>query len=168
MSEASDRKSNRGPNLIGAYINAVIEPVCAKRGFATADLIAAWADIVGPRYAEATQPEKLAWPRRDHANAAKGATLVIRVDAGMAIYLQHETALILERVNGFLGFGAVAKLKIVQGPVAAPKPRQPAPRPISRAAEAAINHATATVESDGLRAALERLGRGVYAEVERS
>jgi hypothetical protein len=176
MSDASQRRSNRGPSLIGAFVGAVIEPVCAKRGFATADLISAWADIVGPRYASTTQPEKIKWPRRDQApgaatdknQAASGATLVIRVDAGMAIYLQHETALVLERINGFLGFGAVTRLKIVQGPVGAPDRAKPAPPPLSRASEAAVADATAGIESEPLREALARLGRGVYGTVERS
>ena len=97
MSDDTNRRVNRGPQTIGALIGSVIAPVCAKRGFATADLIAAWSDIVGPRYATTTMPEKLTWPRRDQAKAPGGATLVIRVDSGMAIYLQHETAVLLDR-----------------------------------------------------------------------
>lgn len=156
---------------IGALVGAVIEPVCAKRGFATADLIQAWAEVVGPRYARATQPDKLIWPRREAtaagANTRQGATLVVRVDAGMAIYLQHEAAVIIERVNGFLGFGAVAALRIVQGPVDAPQQAK-APKAISPAAEREAAAAVADIESDGLRQALERLGQAVYGEVERS
>ena len=166
--EAPSRKS-RSAAPIGALIGTVIEPLCAKRGFATADLIAAWADVVGPRYARVTQPEKLLWPRRDGvegANRRTGATLVVRVDAGMAIYLQHETAVMLERINGFLGFGAVTQLKIIQAPVAPPPPPKRA-APSGRAVERAAA-AVKSVESDGLRAALERLGRGVYGEVEGS
>ena len=155
---------------IGALIGAAIEPICAKRGFATADLIQAWAEVVGPRYARATQPDKLIWPRRDSAataNVRKGATLVVRVDAGMAIYLQHEAAVILERVNGFLGFGAVTALRIVQGPVEAPPPPK-APRPVSDAAQREAAAAVEGIESEGLRQSLERLGRAVYTDAERS
>lgn len=168
MSNNASRKVNRGPQTIGALIGSVIAPVCAKRGFATADLISAWADIVGPRYATTTLPEKLTWPRRDQAKAPGGATLVIRVDSGMAIYLQHETTVLLDRINGFLGFGAVTQLKIVQGVVSKPVPRRAAPPPLTRAEEEEVASTVAAVESDGLREALARLGRGVYGSVKRS
>lgn len=168
MSDNASRKVNRGPQTIGTLIGSVIAPVCAKRGFATADLISAWADIVGPRYATTTLPEKLTWPRRDQAKAPGGATLVIRVDSGMAIYLQHETAVLLDRINGFLGFGAVTQLKIVQGVVSQPVPRRTAPPPLTRAEEEEVASTVAAVENDGLREALARLGRGVYGSVKRS
>lgn len=167
MSDNQNSKVNRGPRAIGALIGSVIAPVCAKRGFATADLISAWADIVGPRYATTTLPEKLTWPRRDQANAPGGATLVIRVDSGMAIYLQHETGVLLDRINGFLGFGAVAQLKIVQGVVSRPAPRIVAPPPLTKVEEEEVASTVATVESEGLREALARLGRGVYGSARR-
>ncbi|MCX5520016.1 MULTISPECIES: DUF721 domain-containing protein [Kaistia] len=168
MSDNTNPKVNRGPRSIGALIGSVIAPVCAKRGFATADLISSWADIVGPRYATTTMPEKITWPRRDQAKAPAGATLVIRVDSGMAIYLQHETGVILDRINGFLGFGAVSQLKIVQGVVATPRKATVAPAPLSKADEARVVDTVASVESEGLRQALERLGRGVYGASRRS
>lgn len=170
MTDQTKPQRQREAAAVGALIGTVIEPLCAKRGFATADLIQGWADVVGPRYARATQPEKLIWPRREGiagANVRTGATLVVRVDAGMAIYLQHEAAVIIERVNGFLGFGAVAALRIVQGPIDGPpspvRPAAPSPAAARRAAAS-----VAEVESDGLRAALERLGRAVYRDIEQS
>jgi hypothetical protein len=167
MSDNSNPKGNRGARSIGALIGSVIAPICAKRGFATADLISAWADIVGPRYATTTMPEKITWPRRDQAKAPSGATLVIRVDAGMAIYLQHETSVVLERINGFLGFGAVSQLKIVQGVVSPPRKAVATPPPLSLADEAIVADTVACVDSDGLREALARLGRGVYGSARR-
>lgn len=169
MSDERKTMKRRDAAAVGSFVGGVIEPLLAKRGFATADLIAAWADVVGPRYARSTQPDRLIWPRTtgaEGANRPRGATLVIRVDAGMAIYLQHETAVLLERINGFLGFGAVTTLKIVQAPVSPPAPiKKSAPSPaVAQKASAAV----AGIESDALRDALERLGRGVFGEVERS
>jgi hypothetical protein len=167
MSDNSNPKGNRSARSIGALIGSVIAPICAKRGFATADLISAWADIVGPRYATTTMPEKITWPRRDQTKAPAGATLVIRVDSGMAIYLQHETSVMLDRINGFLGFGAVSQLKIVQGVVSPQRKAVTAPPPLSQADEAIVADTVASVESDGLREALARLGRGVYGSARR-
>lgn len=167
MSDNANPKVKTSARSIGALIGSVIAPICAKRGFATADLISAWADIVGPRYATTTMPEKITWPRRDQAKAPSGATLVIRVDSGMAIYLQHETGVVLDRINGFLGFGAVSQLKIVQGVVSAPRKAVIAPPPISAADEAIVTETVASIENDGLREALARLGRGVYGQAKR-
>lgn len=168
MTDGPRSGGKREAQAIGALIGGVIEPVCAKRGFATADLIGAWDDIVGPRYAGSTQPEKIVWPRRDSA-ASKGATLVVRVDAGMAIYLQHEIGLVLQRINSFLGFEAIGSLRIVQGPVERPNAATRPPEPsVSPAAARAIGESLAEVESEGLRASLERLGRQVYGAVSRS
>lgn len=168
MTDGPRNGGKREAQAIGALIGGVIEPVCAKRGFATADLIGAWDEIVGPRYAGATQPEKIVWPRRDSASA-KSATLVVRVDAGMAIYLQHEIGLVLQRINSFLGFEAIGTLRIIQGPVERPRaPTRPAEPSVSPAAARAIGESLAEVESETLRAALERLGRQVYGAVSRS
>lgn len=168
MAESGKVGGRRDAQAIGALIGRVIEPVCAKRGFATADLIGAWDDIVGPRYAGTTQPEKIAWPRGDRSSGAT-ATLVIRVDAGMAIYLQHETSLILDRINGFLGFRAIGALRIVQGPVAQRRAAAaPTERPVSADEAAAIGAALDGMENEGLRDSLERLGRRIYAEVSRT
>lgn len=174
MSDARRDGSRRGgggrdARPIGALIGAVIDPICAKRGFASADLIGAWDDIVGKRYAGSTQPEKIIWPRREGENA-RGATLVVRVDAGMAIYLQHELTLVLDRVNAFLGFRAIGSIRIVQGPVERRVAEAPRAEPrLPESAEAAIRDSVGPVESEGLRSALEKLGRAVYARtVERS
>jgi hypothetical protein len=168
MTETAQKRDRREARPIGALIGSVIDPICAKRGFASADLIGAWDEIVGPRYARVTQPEKIAWPRRESASS-RGATLVVRVDAGMAIYLQHETSLILEKVNAFLGFAAISKLTIIQGPVeqAARAPQRAAEAPISARSAAHIKECVETIDSDPLREALETLGRRVYGAVER-
>lgn len=167
----ASRRSGAGRDArpIGALIGAVLDPVCAKRGFASADLIGAWDEIVGARYAGATQPEKILWPRREGENG-RGATLVVRVDAGMAIYLQHELTLVLDRVNAFLGFRAIGSIRIVQGPVERRAASAPRAEPkLPERAQAAIRESVGSVESEGLRDALERLGRAVYAaSVERS
>lgn len=167
---SSGRKgAGREARPIGALIGPVLDPICAKRGFASADLIGAWDEIVGRRYAGATQPEKIIWPRREGENA-RGATLVVRVDAGMAIYLQHELTLVLDRVNAFLGFRAIGSIRIVQGPVERRAASAPPAKPtLSEGAQAAIRDHVGPVESEGLRSALEKLGRAVYARtVERS
>jgi hypothetical protein len=72
--------------------------------------------------------------------------------------------MIAERVNGFLGFQAIERIKIVQAPVAPRQTRRPPPSgPIAPDDAAALSARVAGVEDEALRAALERLGRNVFA-----
>jgi hypothetical protein len=78
-----------------------------------------------------------------------------------ALHLQHESGEVIARVNAFLGFAAVARLKIVQKPVAAPAKPRPAQRALSLPEAARLDGMVRGIEDDGLREALARLGRSV-------
>ncbi|TGW06736.1 DUF721 domain-containing protein, partial [Mesorhizobium sp. M2D.F.Ca.ET.145.01.1.1] len=74
-------------------------------------------------------------------------------------HLQHETGEIINRVNAFLGFIAIGRIRIVQKPVTSGKARpKPALRPLSAAEKAKLADTVGLIEDDGLRASLERLG----------
>jgi hypothetical protein len=85
------------------------------------------------------------------------------VDGGRAIEVQHDSSRIIERINAYYGYEAIAALKIHQTRVK--KPASPPPRPAALAPEEArrLNARLETIADDRLRAALERLGRGVLA-----
>lgn len=164
MVDSTVRQGRRGPVMLGELVGRVLDPVTKRRGFATTDLIAAWPEVVGPRYADCTRPEKIVWPKGEEMERAP-ALLILRVDGPRAIFVQHEVGQIVERVNAFLGYGAIGHLRIVQAPVT---PAVPAAThetaPLNAEAEARLAEAIAAVPDDGLRAALDRLGRGVLGE----
>jgi hypothetical protein len=161
------KSRRRGPVALAELVGKAIGPLAARRGFATADLIAAWPEIAGARFAASSRPERIVWPKGT-ANDGKPAVLVVRVDGPAAILFQHEAGQTVERVNAFLGYAAIGQLRIVQGPVASAG-GEPAPRPGAITADDAtrLAEALAPVDNDGLRAALERLGRGVLADKSR-
>lgn len=162
MSQASQHGPG-GPRAIASLFGKVIEPVVAKRGFATANLIGAWPELVGARFASATQPERISWPR-GKARAEEAGTLTIRVMGGHAVYLQHELGALRERINSFLGFRAVGEIKLVQMPFTRPERKRPRPEPKLDDRQAAdLERQIGSVEDEGLREALRALGRGVLA-----
>jgi hypothetical protein len=164
MRQSGTPHKKRGPVALAELVGRVLDPVTARRGFATAELIAAWAEIVGVRYADCSRPEKIVWPR-GKANEDKAGTLVVAVEGPRALLLQHETDQIVERVNGFLGYGAVGRIKIVQGAVAPSASAQPPNEmPLDADDLTRLDDALAAVDGAELRAALARLGRGVIAE----
>jgi hypothetical protein len=162
-----DSKPRRGPVALSELVGKAIGPLAMRRGFATADLIAAWPGIVGARFADCTRPEKIAWPKGE-ADEWRSAVLVVKVDGPRAIFFQHEAGQVIERVNAFLGYAAIGRIRIVQAPVAA---IAGAPQSVAAALdtedEARLGRTLSGVDNDQLRAALDRLGRGVLKDKSR-
>lgn len=148
------------PRALAASLPKVTKPVLEKHGRAYAALIAEWANIVGPALAGMSLPEKLA----TSANAM-GSVLTVRVAGAAATEFQHLTPQILDRINTFLGYGAVTRLKLVQAPLPGPA-RRPAPRPVapSPATRKAIAAATESVTDSRLHDALVRFGEAVATQ----
>jgi hypothetical protein len=164
MPDLPAKNRRRGPIALTELVSKILGPVTAKRGFAKAELIAAWPAIVGPAYAAWTAPEKIVWPRTTGAEDDTPGVLVLRVDGPRAIYVQHELPQIVERVNAFLGYAAVGQARIVQGPVVGEsRPAETVTPPLAAEAEAKLAGALAEIADEGLRASLDRLGRGILA-----
>jgi hypothetical protein len=164
MRQSSAPHGKRGPVALAELVGRVLDPVTARRGFATAELIAAWAEIVGIRYADCSRPERIVWPR-GKANDDKPGTLVIAVAGPRALLLQHETDQIVERVNGFLGYGAIGRIKIVQGTVSPGDSTQTREEvPLDAQDLAKLEDALAGVDGAEMRSALERLGHAILGE----
>jgi hypothetical protein len=141
------------------HFREITKAAFAKHGFAQGDVITHWAEIVGSDLAEVSAPERIKWPRGSGEEAQKsGGTLVIRAAPGRALDLQYATTRIITRINSFFGYGAIAKLKVVQAtelPSRAPGPVSPEiPKPV-------CEQQLAELDDGPLKAALERLGKGI-------
>ena len=162
MADSDEKRRSRGAMPISALVGRVINPVARKRGFAAADLIAAWTDVVGAELAECTRPEKIVWPRGD-ANADRPGVLTLKVDGPRAVLVQHQVGQIVERVNAYFGYAAVGPVRLVQAPLG--RTAKPAPaaaeEPLTAEEAARLAEATGAVDHQPLREALDRLGRGV-------
>ncbi|QPC87041.1 DUF721 domain-containing protein [Mesorhizobium sp. NBSH29] len=143
----------------------ILDPVLRKRAGISIGLVQSWEEIAGVRLATTTRPEKIVWPRRMHEDDPfEPATLVIACEGAAALRLQHETGEIISRVNAFLGFNAVGRVKIVQKPVTFAAPRKkPVMRPLSEPEQQKISSTVGLIEDDGLRASLEKLGATILA-----
>jgi hypothetical protein len=131
-----------------------------KQGFAATELVTRWGDIVGAEIAAHAEPVKLQWPRETGGEPAEPATLVLRVEGPVAIEIQHQSGLILERINRFFGWQAVGRIALRQAPLSRRKPRTVPPK-LDAAEVARVEATLGAVTDDGLRAALGRLGAAV-------
>src|SRR3984957_15322441 len=117
---------------LSVLLSDVFSDAYARQGFAARELGTRWAEIAGPEIAVHAEPLKIQWPRPVEGQPQEPATLVLRVDGPMALEIQHSSGVILQRVNRFLGWNAVGRLALRQGPLSRrgrPKPaRAPGPR----------------------------------------
>ena len=153
---------------LSELVNGLVAPILQRKAGMTLDLIAAWPEIAGPEFAETTKPEKLKWPRRNHEDEPfTPASIVIACEPAAALFLQHEQAQILSRINLFFGFNAVDRIQIRQKQVlnsrtkkdAALKPKQPLNRQKTKKLQTMLDH----VEDEKLKATLARLGSGILS-----
>jgi len=146
-------KRRRRPTVAAALLGAVLDPQTRRQGFVDSRLVTDWPTIIGADVARDTLPVKL--DRRSR-------TLTLKVRPVVALTLQHEEPLLLERINAFFGTAVAFKLRLVQGPV--PQRRaKPPPPPLDPEQRAAIAAEVAGVEPAPLRAALADLGAAVRA-----
>lgn len=154
---AGIKRDARGLRAIAAKLGKVTAAVRRRRGLTEAGLVSDWALIVGDELAAECMPQRLV-----RGADGTGGTLHVRVTGPLALELQHLEPLVIERINGFFGYRAIARLALHQGPLAPRKPRsKPArPRPDARI-DALLAPQLAAVDDEALREALARLGREV-------
>ncbi len=93
-------------------------------GFVQSSIVSRWDEIVGPRYAAVSSPESIRFPAGKKADG----TLELVVEGAHAAMIQHVLPEVVERVNRFFGYGAVARVKIRHGAIA-----KRAERPVAKA-----------------------------------
>jgi hypothetical protein len=75
---------------------------------------------------------------------------------------------LIERINAFFGYHAVARLAQKQGPPSRPaEPPPPRPRPLAAPERQVLDRSLADIEDHALRDALRRLGEAVIGSGER-
>ena len=124
-------------------------------GFVQSAVVSRWPEIVGIRYAAVSTPESIRFPRGEKS----GGVLTLAVEGAHATMMQHVAPTLIERVNRFFGYAAVARLLIRQG---AARPRPVAPGRASPSPPAAeLGDSLRAIGDPELRAVLESLAVGL-------
>lgn len=160
-------RGKRGFQSAAAKAHAAIDAVAGQHGFATAEVLLHWPEIVGAALADKCRPVTVRY-----SGYSFGATLVVQASSARAPEIDHLAHAILERVNRHYGYRAVTRLKITQsaaepvtngfGEPAAPfaaADLNPTDQDRARAAEMVQE-----IDSPGLRAALTTMGAHVLAQ----
>ena len=124
-------------------VGKVVGETFTRQGFASAELVTRWAEIVGAEIAAHSEPIKIQWPRHRvplRRGSALGVeptgTLVLRVEGPAAIEIQHLADVDL-RTGQSLSRLARRRADRAAPGAAAARPRAAAPRTADPAAAAA-------------------------------
>ena len=154
------KPSRSFPRPLSDMLGATLTGVLKSQGFASAEILSRWADIVGPEVAASSEPMKINWPRVRDEETPEPATLVLRVEGPAALEIQHLSAVILERVNRFFGWQAIGRIALRQAPLRRRVPKK-APAPPDPAIAARIAESLPGIEDEALRQAIGRLGAAI-------
>lgn len=145
------------PRQIADLMPTIGQAAFRKFGFVQSSIVTRWAEIVGTHYAEISVPESIRFPVGKKA----GGTLQLTVMSGHAPMIQHVLPDIIDRVNRFFGYAAVAKVAMRQGEInAVPPERRPPPRNL-RPIPNELGDSLRDIGDPELRAVLESLAQGL-------
>lgn len=149
-------RSNR-PRAVSELLPAIGGAAFRRFGFVQSAIVSRWPDIVGPRLSTASAPESIRFPQGEKQNGV--LTLVVR--GAHAPMMQHIAPEIIERVNRFFGYAAVAKVAMKQGMVGpAPVERRPPPRNL-KPIPVELGDSLRDIGDPELRKVLESLAQGL-------
>lgn len=152
---AGPRRNYRA-RAVGDLLPDVGRASFRRFGFVQSSVVSRWNEIVGERYAEVSAPESIRFP---HGRRSDGV-LRLTVSGAHATMMQHIEPEIIERVNRFFGYPAVARVSIQQGHPPEPARTRKAP-PSLRAIPDSLGDSLREIEDPELRACLEGLAVSV-------
>lgn len=153
-----ERPRGMGARAISELMPEVGRTAFRRFGFIQSSVVTRWPEIVGPRHAKVCSPEAIRFPPGEKTD---GILQLVVVPAHAPI-IQHVVPEIIERVNRFFGYKAVAKVKLRQGAVQPPPARQDTTAPPSlRPIPLELGESLRDIGDPELRAVLESLARSL-------
>ena len=121
------------PEPVGRDTTIAARTAFARAGFSDPALVLHWSQIAGEATARIARPIKF-------AEGPSGGVLTLKAEPAAALFLQHESRALCERINVYLGRPAVWKLRFVQGSLTPlpdpPRARKPVEPPVADPARA--------------------------------
>lgn len=139
----------------GSDARRLLNPLLGKKGFIQADILSHWDDILGRTLSGGVVPASVSFSK----SSAGGAVLHVKAFSGAyAVEFNARKEQILERINSYFGYAAIADIRMTQGG-AAPRLssgvsfRRPDPREKKE-----METLTSGIENEELRNAATELG----------
>lgn len=145
---------------VAELVPSVGQAAFKRFGFIQSSIVSRWREIVGEKYANVSAPESIRFPQGKKSDG----TLTLVVGRAFGPMMQHVQPIIIERVNRFFGYAAVARIVMRAGDIAETKPQRKKPdlRPIP----AELGDSLREIADPELRAVLTSLAQGVASAPE--
>lgn len=156
-----ERPRGSATRPIGELMPEIGRTAFRKFGFIQSSVVTRWAEIVGERHAQVCSPEAIRFPLGEKT----GGILQLVVVPAHAPFIAHFEPEIIERVNRFFGYNAVARVKLRQGAVQPPAASRVAAAPPSlRPIPIELGESLRDIGDPELRTVLESLARNLGGE----
>jgi len=153
-----ERPRGGAPRPIAELMPEIGRTAFRKFGFVQSSVVTRWPEIVGPAHARVCAPEAIRFPPGEKVDGI----LQLVVVPAHAPLISHVIPEIIERVNRFFGYKAVAKVKLRQGAVKPPADTRPAAAPPSlRPIPVELGDSLRDIGDPELRTVLESLARSL-------
>lgn len=130
-------------------------------GFVQSSIVSRWPEIVGETHARVCTPEMIRFPPGEKS---EGIMHLVVLPAHAPL-IQHILPEIIERVNRFFGYRAVARIKLRQGAVKAPESKEkPKAPPSLKPIPMELGDSLRDIGDPELRTVLESLARSMGEE----
>ena len=126
-------------------------------GFVQSSVVTRWPEIVGDRHARVCSPESIRFPPGEKSDGI----LQLVVLPAHAPLIQHVIPKIIERVNRFFGYKAVARVKLRQGAVKPPVAEKRIAPPSLKPIPMELGDSLRDIGDPELRVVLESLARSL-------
>ena len=154
-SPVAERPRGGPARRVADLVPGVGQAAFRRFGFIQASIVSRWTESAGDKYAGVSAPESVRFPQGKKSDG----TLTLIVERAFGPMMQHVEPVIIERVNRFFGYAAVARITLKQGSIA---PLRAKPKtPELRAVPAEIGDSLREIADPELRAVLSSLAQGV-------
>jgi hypothetical protein len=152
------RPRGQGSRAIGDLMPEIGRTAFRRFGFVQSSVVTRWPEIVGASHARICSPEAIRFPPGEKA---EGILQLVVVPAHAPL-IQQVIPEIIERVNRFFGYRAVARVKLRQGAVTPPPEGKPAaPPPSLKPIPLELGDSLRDIGDPELRTVLESLARSL-------
>lgn len=156
--QAYQRPRGGSAKPIGELMPEIGRTAFRRFGFVQSSVVTRWPEIVGPQHARVCAPESIRFPPGEKSEGI----LQLVVTPAHAPLIQQVTPEIIERVNRFFGYNAIARIKLRQGAVKPPQDNTaPKPPPSLKPIPMELGDSLRDIGDPELRTVLESLARSL-------
>lgn len=96
---------------VSKTIMPLAKQLLGAKGMLEMEILSDWTAIVGEELAQYSLPQKISFRKDERSN---GTLELLVLSGAFALEIQHRESQILNKINAYFGYDAVAKLKIIQ------------------------------------------------------